>query len=186
MGQRIQSPNAPQETAPIREDHKTRFRVEVHVAGVCVRPKDDSWEVLIAKRSEERHLYPGKWECGGGRVNYGEGFEGAIKRQIFEEFGLDIEPCDLLETYEIHIPGQRVIPGLRFLCMAGGGRIRLNKREFSEYRWVRFPVPANLDWIDGVKRILDSLWPDLSTKSILRKAPDSERRLGYAPSRVIH
>src|SRR5579863_9865556 len=114
------TPSEHQGPFPIREDGLTRPHIEVHVAGVCVRPRNDHWEVLIAQRTNERHLYPGKWECGGGQVNPGEGFNDAVKRQIFEEFGLDVEPCDLLETYEIHVPGQkRVIAGLRFLCIAG-------------------------------------------------------------------
>jgi|ERR1043166_6200416 8-oxo-dGTP diphosphatase len=172
-------------TASIREDRRVRSRIEVHVAGICVRPKNDHWEVLIAKRTDERHLYPGKWECGGGQVQYGEGFEHAIRRQIFEEFGLDVEPCELLETYEIHVPGQRVIPGLRFLCLAGCGRIRLNKREFTRYQWVQFPVP-NLDWIEGVKKILDTIGPQLLTRLVERKSPDSERGPISIPSRAVN
>jgi len=165
----------------IREDRRVRF--EVHVAGVCVRPTNDHWQVLIAQRTNERHLYPGKWECGGGRVNDGESFNDAVKRQIFEEFGLDVEPCDLLETYEIHVPGQkRIIAGLRFLCIAGDGVIRLNEREFTQCQWVGFPVPTNLDWIEGVKKILDTIGPQLLT----RKAPDSERSPTSLPYRAVN
>jgi ADP-ribose pyrophosphatase YjhB (NUDIX family) len=154
---------------PIREDRRVRF--EVHVAGVCLRPANEHWEVLIAQRTPARHLYPGKWECGGGRVNDGEGFTDAVKRQIFEEFCIEVEPLDLLETYEIHVPGnKRVIAGLRFLCIAGDGAVRLNEREFTQYRWVSFPVPTNLDWIEGVKRILDGLGSEL----LPRKAPGSQ------------
>lgn len=39
---------------PIREEG--RHRIEVHVAGVCVRSKNGQWEVLIAKRSPRRAL----------------------------------------------------------------------------------------------------------------------------------
>ena len=163
-----------------------RVQFEVHVAGICVREADDHWEVLIAQRTNERHLYPGKWECGGGRVNDGEGFNDAIKRQIFEEFGLDVDPIDLLETYEIPVPGQkRVIAGLRFLCMADYGAVRLNQREFTRYNWVGFPVPTGLDWIEGVKKILDVLGPQL-TRRVERKAPDSERGPTSLPSTAVH
>jgi len=140
--------------------------------------------VLIAQRTNDRHLYPGKWECGGGRVNDSESFSDAIKRQIFEEFRIDVEPLDLLETYVIHVPGEkRVIAGLRFLCIAGNGVVRLNDREFTEYRWVTFPVPANLDWIEGVKKILDVLGPELLTT---RKPPDSQRNPTSASSRAVN
>ena len=166
---------------PIREDRRVRF--EVHVAGVCVRPTNEHWEVLIAQRTHERHLYPGKWECGGGRVNDGEGFNDAVKHQIFEEFCIDVEPVDLLETYEIHVSGQkRIIAGLRFLCIAGDGVVRLNQREFTQYRWVTFPVPTDLDWIEGVKKILDIIGPQLLT----RKAPDSQRGPTSLPFQAVN
>lgn len=141
--------------APMREDG--RDRIEVHVAGVCVRPIKGRWQVLIAKRTQHRSLYPGKWECGGGHVRYGEDFQQALKRQFFEEFGIDIEPEDLLEAYAIPVRDQRFIPGLRFLCSAAtDAQVRLNRREFSSYRWVPFPVPK-LPWIEGVKKMLDAL-----------------------------
>jgi len=165
---------------PIREDRQVGF--EVHVAGVCVRPANDHWEVLIAQRTDDRHLYPGQWECGGGRVNDGESFNDAVKRQIFEEFRIDVEPFDLLETYEIFVHGKKRIAGLRFLCLAGDGVVRLNEREFKQYQWVTFPVPANLDWIEGVKRILDAIGPELLT----RKAPESQRNPTSVPSRAVH
>ena len=134
---------------------------EVHVAGVCISDKSGEWEVLIAQRTASRQIYPGRWECGGGRVNPGEGFDDAVKRKIFEEFGLDIEVSDLLGDDKIQVKGKPLIPGLRFLCVAGGGEIKLNKREFSHYRWVTFPVPNELQYIDDVKNILDILSTEL-------------------------
>jgi 8-oxo-dGTP pyrophosphatase MutT (NUDIX family) len=136
--------------APIREDGKEH--IEVHVAGVCLRRKKEHWEVLIAKRSAKRSLYPGKWECGGGQVRRAETFQDAVRRQFFEEFGIDIQPQYVIEDYGIPVRNaMRVIPGLRFLVTASSeSRVRLNKREFSAYRWVRFPVPK-LPWIEGVK-----------------------------------
>jgi len=77
---------------------------------------------------------------------------------------------------------QHMNRGLRFLGIAGDGVIRPNEREFSQYQWVGFPVPSNLDWIEGVKKILDAIGPEL----LNRKAPDSERRPIAVPSRAIN
>jgi 8-oxo-dGTP diphosphatase len=135
--------------------------IEVHVAGACVRYRKGRWKLLAARRTTRRSLFPGKWECGGGQVRKGEGFEGAIRRQIFEEFGLDVQIYQVLQSYEIHVRKQGIIPGIRYLCLAHEGRVRLNKREFSRFRWVNIcPVP-NLDWIGGVKEILDTISPDM-------------------------
>ena len=124
-------------------------------------------------------MFPGKWECGGGQVRRGESFSAAVKRQIFEEFGLEIEPLYLIEAYEIHVPDQqKVIPGVRFLCLAKHGRVRLNRREFSSFRWTDLPVP-DLDWIPGVKETLSSaLAPErLSLLDYLVPHDDAPRKL---------
>ena len=55
----------------MREDKN--YQIEVHVAGMCF--KDDC--VLAVKRSPNRRLYPGLWECSGGQVHPGESFEDA-------------------------------------------------------------------------------------------------------------
>jgi 8-oxo-dGTP pyrophosphatase MutT (NUDIX family) len=138
--------------AAIREDG--REQIEVHVAGACIRANEGRWQLLAAQRTKERSLFPLKWECGGGQVRKGEDFPAAIKRQIFEEFGLEVDPLWVIAPYAIHVP-EGIIPGVRFLCLAKHGTARLNKREFLRYRWVEIPVPE-LDWIPGMKEILDA------------------------------
>jgi ADP-ribose pyrophosphatase YjhB (NUDIX family) len=139
--------------------------------------------------SEQRNAIftPGSGSAVGGQVQFGEGLHDAVKRQIFEEFGLEVEPYMLLEVYEIHVPSpKRIINGVRFLCLAGDGSIRLNEREFTQFKWVGFPVPANLDWIEGVKAILDTIGPELLSKLPQRKSPDSERGPTAVPSTVVN
>src|SRR5574338_1074889 len=98
---------------PTREDGLNLL--EVHVAGVCIRSQPGEWQVLAARRAATRSLFPSKWECGGGMVRAGEGFDAAIRRQMFEEFGLKVERMKTVEIHDIHIPrGQRVVPGIRF------------------------------------------------------------------------
>ena len=82
-------------------------------------------------------------------VRCGESFDSAIQRQIFEEFGLEIERGRVLEVYEIPLPKNRkppIIPGVRFLWVAKVGKVRLNRREFSTFRWIDLPVETSLDW----------------------------------------
>jgi 8-oxo-dGTP pyrophosphatase MutT (NUDIX family) len=139
---------------PSREDGIEKL--EVHVAGVCVREtKQGQWVILAARRSSKRSLFPEKWECGGGMVRAGEGFEEALKRQMFEEFGLDVEPWFIVESYQIHIPKkQRIIPGVRFVCRTKQGDVKLNDREFSEFKWIKLPLSESLDWIGGIEEII--------------------------------
>lgn len=143
--------------------------LETHVAGVCVRKADDAWYVLVARRLETRWLFPEQWECGGGQVRCGEGFASALRRQFFEEFGLDVQPHHPLEVYDITVSSdQQIIPGVRILCTASEGAVRLNEKEFSEYRWLKLPVEEQLDWIGGIKEVLDLVARDLGTAGISR------------------
>jgi ADP-ribose pyrophosphatase YjhB (NUDIX family) len=89
----------------IREEGQERL--EVHVASVCVRVVHGRPQVLVARRTRERSLFPGKWECGGGMVRRGEGYDAAIQRQIFEEFGLEVDRVRVLDVYEIPLPKNR-------------------------------------------------------------------------------
>jgi isopentenyldiphosphate isomerase len=62
----------------IREEGQDKL--EVHVASVCVCVVNGRPQVLVARRTSSRSLFPGKWECGGGMVRRGEGFDTAIQR----------------------------------------------------------------------------------------------------------
>ena len=110
---------------------------------------------------------------------------------------MDVHVHQVLQPYEIHAR-QGIIPGLRFLCLAHEGRVRLNKREFTRFRWVDIcPVPK-LDWIGGVKEVLDTVSPEMlapmmqyiSTEAVAQhQIPAStpeKRRPGFAanPSRT--
>jgi len=75
----------------VREDGI--YRTEVHVAGICIREDNEGdFQILIGKRTEDRDLFPGYWECGGGLVGKGEDFEDAIRQQFKQEFGLNVSP----------------------------------------------------------------------------------------------
>ena len=59
---------------------------------------NDKREVLLCKRSMQARNEKGKWEAPGGQVHFGETREAAIKREIKEELGIDIEIIRVLHT----------------------------------------------------------------------------------------
>src|ERR1035437_8470167 len=117
-----------------REEKK--HLIEVHVTGICFRETEKNIEVLIAKRTDERELYPGKWECGGGQVYAGENLEEAVKRQIADELGVMVSRVVIFGTYEIGTPQleQKKIPGIIFVCFfdeyLNGQGPQINQKEF--------------------------------------------------------
>lgn len=165
--------------AAIREDGAEP--IEVHVAGACVRHHEGRWQLLAGQRTELRSLYPGKWECGGGQVRRGEDFRAAIQRQIFEEFGLAVTPIHMIETYSIHVPNeQRIIPGLRFLCLASAGAVRLCNREFSRFEWLDLP-PPDKEWIPGLQEVLDGITPEYLDRVFSVPTPAAKQPPGFVP-----
>jgi 8-oxo-dGTP diphosphatase len=58
--------------------------------------------VLLIKRGQEPGL--GLWSIPGGAVDVGETVEGAVKREIEEETGLQVEVLDLVAVFERILP----------------------------------------------------------------------------------
>ncbi|HOX41144.1 MAG TPA: NUDIX domain-containing protein [bacterium] len=52
---------------------------------------NDKNEILLLKRSENSKTDRGRWTRPGGAVEFGETFEVAVKRELKEEAGIDIE-----------------------------------------------------------------------------------------------
>ena len=57
----------------------------VSVVEAIIKNKED--KVLLLKRSKSNKFYVGKWQLPGGKVEFGEDIQKAIKREIYEEMG---------------------------------------------------------------------------------------------------
>jgi len=57
-------------------------------------------EIFLSKRSINTRNQQGCWETPGGAVDFGEKRKDAIKREIKEEFGVDIEIIKELRTFD--------------------------------------------------------------------------------------
>lgn len=177
-----QSRSDPKPGFRIREDKQET--IEVHVAGFCFRAKGRRLELLIAKRTNARDLFPGKWECGGGQVNPGESFTEALSRQYLEEFGIKVQVLFPISTYEIVRPTGPKIPGVKLLCRSsdnGEEEITLNTREFSEYRWVNEASCMKLSLISGVRADVKQAFAQAKNLFITpaRERSRPSRRIGF-------
>ncbi|MGJ8696731.1 MAG: (deoxy)nucleoside triphosphate pyrophosphohydrolase [Verrucomicrobiaceae bacterium] len=92
----------------------------------------------------------GKWEFPGGKVESGEDFAAALRREIEEELGLVImveEPLPPVEHNTIRLRPYR--------CQIIGGQLTLH--EHLEARWVNSSEASSLDWADADLPILKTL-----------------------------
>lgn len=87
---------------------------------------NDEGKVFLAKRGPKARNETGKWEFPGGSVEFGEKLEDAIKREIKEEFDLDIEIIDLLDVCNHILPNEKqhwVSPSFVARLLSGESKI---------------------------------------------------------------
>jgi len=101
---------------------------------------DEKGKVLLLKRSK-KSLNAGKWDLPGGHLDKGESIEEALKREVSEETGLDVEMGEILGFTEFEKPAKQFKQekrGLRFLAYLKSGEVKLNKDEHQDFGWFSF------------------------------------------------
>ena len=83
----------------------------------------------------------GLWTIPGGRVEHGEYLSAALRREVFEETGIEIEPGALLGIFEVVGDPHFVI--LDYLATAAEGRDPVAAGDVLEAEWVQ------LDEVEG-------------------------------------
>lgn len=96
-------------------------------------------QYLLLRRSEEKDFAIGAWECVTGRVEQGEDFEDALRREVYEELGVQVQIDHILGTTHFYrgepVPENEFV-GVIYLCsLMDPGSIRIGA-EHSEYRWL--------------------------------------------------
>ncbi|MCX8169372.1 MAG: NUDIX hydrolase [Candidatus Methanomethylicia archaeon] len=67
----------------------------IGVGGILI----ENGKILLVKRATEPSK--GLWAIPGGKLKWGENIEDAVKREIFEETGLEVEVLGLEDVYEL-------------------------------------------------------------------------------------
>jgi 8-oxo-dGTP diphosphatase len=78
--------------------------IGVSVGAMIFNQKD---QVFLSKRSQNSHNEKGCWEAPGGSVDFGEKLEDAIKREIMEEYGIEIEIVRQLPAHNHILPKEK-------------------------------------------------------------------------------
>ena len=108
-------------------------------------------KLLIAQRGPGMH-FEGKWEFPGGKVEEGEDFKTALKREIMEELELDISVGDKVHswTYSYDFGAVNFTAYKANVC---GGKLKM--LEHMDAKWVNVAelknyelVPADLELAD--------------------------------------
>lgn len=113
--------------------------------GALIVNKDG--KILLAKS----HKWFDKYTLPGGHIEVGETMEEAVKREIKEEVGLDVEVVECLSMHEAIFAKEfwkkKHFIFFDFLCKVGDQKVKLDNEELQDYVW-EYPGAAfnrNLD-----------------------------------------
>lgn len=109
-------------------------------------------EVLATQRGYGEFM--GLWEFPGGKVEFGESHEGALRREISEELNLDISVGRKLTCVSFDYPAFHLNLHC-YLCGIQGGKLELN--EHLAYKWVRTSELAELNWLPADVEVIRML-----------------------------
>jgi UDPglucose 6-dehydrogenase len=114
---------------------------------------EDKSKVLLVKRRLEP--FKGLWSLPGGYVDYGETVENAVKREVKEECGLDVQPSRMLGVYSNpkRHPWKHVV-AICYIAKKVRGQIKTKSREGNADFFRINQIPKNLAF-DHAKMIKD-------------------------------
>ncbi len=99
----------------------------------------DSHRYLLLRRSQEKDFAPGAWECITGRVDQGEGFEDAVRREVREEAGIEVALDFIIGTTHFHrgsASAENELIGVVYHCSRVDARPIVTSLEHDAARWV--------------------------------------------------
>jgi len=115
---------------------------EATVGALVVNQQGD---VLMVRSSK----WNDKFTVPGGHIELGERAEDAIKREVREETGLDVEPVKLLLVQQAIYPRDYHkhdhFVFMDYICVARSSEVKLDGRELQEFVWVKPEDALDLD-----------------------------------------
>jgi nucleoside triphosphatase len=135
---------------------------EATVGALVVNSKG---EVLIVRSAK----WNDKFTVPGGHIELGERAEDAIKREMKEETGLDIQSVELLlvqqAIYPEHYYKHEHFIFMDYLCKTNSSEVKLDGRELQDYVWMKPNEALKLDMEVYTRRFVEKYVERLTRKS---------------------
>ncbi len=122
---------------------------------------NDEGNVLILRESstdQERNKV-GQWGLGGGRLEPGEVFAEGLKREVFEETGLEItidKPLYVGEWHPVIKGTPHQIIGIFMICKTASSEVQLSP-EHDKYEWIDPKKRADYNVMEPDRYVIDEL-----------------------------
>jgi ADP-ribose pyrophosphatase YjhB (NUDIX family) len=118
--------------------------------------------VLLVRRA--RSPAKGFYSLPGGRVEFGESLHAALRREVKEETGLEIEIVGLAAWHEV-LPGPKASG--HYLIMSFAARWRAGEpvlnEELDDFKWLAPETTGDLKLTSGLPEVIQSAWRMLSS-----------------------
>lgn len=114
-------------------------------------------KVFIAKRQLSGDM-GGRWEFPGGKIEEGESFETAIKREMQEEFGVNVLVGNKITSSTFEHKGKKCTLDVFEVTFSHDGLLKpFVLTEHTEYKWIDINLIPELDFVDSDLKI----YPDV-------------------------
>jgi len=110
--------------------------------------------LLVCQRNT-RGFFGLKWEFPGGKLEPGEGYEGALRRELREELGIEAGHLSEIFRHE-HLYPKIAQVNLRFFRVEDYSG-ELKNLVFQQIKWVPIKELAKFDFLDGDLPIVQKL-----------------------------
>jgi len=153
----------------ISVDNAKKEKLFYFVANVLVY-RDDG-RCLLLKRHEREKVHPNKYATPGGKLEWinldmnkpsrmnGEVFdfedaiESLLKREVFEEAGIEIEDdFKYINSNAFIRPDETPVVLIKLAAKYKSGNIKLEEGAFTDHAWVNHEEVDNFDCIEGIKK----------------------------------
>ena len=107
------------------------------VAALLWNPADDRY--LALQRTADKDFAGGAWECVTGRVDQGEGFAEAVRREVREELGVEVQIDFIVGTmhfYRGEATPENELVGVEYCCSLEDPGAIQTSWEHTEHRWI--------------------------------------------------
>jgi len=106
---------------------------------------NDKDEILLVKS----YKWGNRYTVPGGHIELGERSEAAVKREVKEEVGLDVEPIRILLVQEAIFPPDYIKHEhyifMDYLCRTKSSSVKLDNKEIQDHLWVSPDRALQLD-----------------------------------------
>lgn len=128
----------------------------------CIDYRDG--KIFIAKRQKGGDM-GGRWEFPGGKIDSGENYQQAIKREMNEEFSVDVDVFEKIGFCQFEHKGKTcTVQAFKVHFAHDGIEKKFVLTEHTDYKWVFPSEIKKLNFVDSDLKLLPEVFKNLGIK----------------------